>query len=124
MLFRFAGDKPIYVQIAEQLEDAVFIGLYPEETQVPSTTEIAASERINPATVLKGINILVEQGILYKQRGIGMFVCRGARENIRKKRQNEFVHQFIQPLIAEGEKLGLSAEEICNLIQKGYGNES
>lgn len=124
MLFRFAGDKPIYLQIAEQLEDAVFTGVYPEGTQVPSTTEIAASERINPATVLKGINILVEHGILYKQRGIGMFVCRGARENIRKKRQNEFVHQFIQPLIAEGEKLGLSAEEICNLIQKGYENES
>lgn len=124
MLFRFAGDKPIYLQIAEQLEDAVFIGLYPEETQVPSTTEIAASERINPATVLKGINILVEHSILYKQRGIGMFVCRGAQETIRKKRQNEFVHQYIQPLISEGEKLGLSAEEICNLIQKGYGNES
>ena len=60
MLFRFDGDKPIYLQIAEQLEDAVFTGIYPEETQIPSTTEISASERINPATVLKGINILVE----------------------------------------------------------------
>lgn len=124
MLFRFAGDKPIYLQIAEQLEDAVFTGIYPEQTQVPSTTEIAASERINPATVLKGVNILVEHGILYKQRGIGMFVQDGARARILQKRQKEFVCQFIQPLIAEGEKLGLSAEEICNLIQKGYGNES
>lgn len=124
MLFRFDGDKPIYLQIAEQLEDAVFTGIYPEETQIPSTTEISASERINPATVLKGINILVEQGILYKQRGIGMFVRRGAQESICRKRQKEFVHQFIQPLISEGEKLGLSAEEICNLIQKGYENES
>ena len=124
MLFRFDGDKPIYLQIAEQLEDAVFTGIYPEETQIPSTTEISASERINPATVLKGINILVEQGILYKQRGIGMFVRRGARESICRKRQKEFVCQFIQPLISEGEKLGLTAEEICNLIQKGYGNES
>ncbi len=124
MLFRFDGDKPIYLQIAEQLEDAVFTGIYPEETQIPSTTEISASERINPATVLKGINILVEHGILYKQRGIGMFVRRGARENICRKRQKEFVCQFIQPLISEGEKLGLTAEEICNLIQKGYGNES
>lgn len=124
MLFRFDGDKPIYLQIAEQLEDAVFTGIYPEETQIPSTTEISASERINPATVLKGINILVEHGILYKQRGIGMFVRRGARESICRKRQKEFVCQFIQPLISEGEKLGLTAEEICNLIQTGYGNES
>jgi len=124
MLFRFDGDKPIYLQIAEQLEDAVFTGIYPEETQIPSTTEISASERINPATVLKGINILVEHGILYKQSGIGMFVRRGARESICRKRQKEFVCQFIQPLISEGEKLGLTAEEICNLIQKGYGNES
>lgn len=124
MLFRFDGDKPIYLQIAEQLEDAVFTGVYPEETQVPSTTEISAAEKINPATVLKGVNILVEHNILYKQRGIGMFVCHGARERIRQKRQAEFVHQFIRPLISEGEKLGLSAEEICNLIQKGYGNES
>ena len=124
MLFRFDGDKPIYLQIAEQLEDAVFTGIYPEETQIPSTTEISASERINPATVLKGINILVEHGILYKQRGIGMFVRRGARESICRERQKEFVCQFIQPLISEGEKLGLTAEEICNLIQKGYGNES
>ncbi len=124
MLFRFDGDKPIYLQIAEQLEDAVFTGIYPEETQIPSTTEISASERINPATVLKGINILVEHGILYKQRGIGMFVRRGARESICRKRQKEFVCQFIQPLISEGAKLGLTAEEICNLIQKGYGNES
>lgn len=124
MLFRFNADKPIYLQIAEQVEDAVFTGIFPEETQIPSTTEISASERINPATVLKGINILVEHGILYKQRGIGMFVRCGARESIRRKRQQEFVCQFIQPLVSEGEKLGLTAEEICNLIQKGYENES
>lgn len=124
VLFHFSGDKPIYLQIAEQLEDAIFTGVYPEETQVPSTTEIAAAERINPATVLKGINLLVEQSLLYKKRGIGMFVKAGATEHIREKRQREFANQFITPLLKEAEKLGISDAEICKLIEKGYKHES
>lgn len=124
MLFHFSGDKPIYLQIAEQLEDAIFTGVYPEETQVPSTTEIAAAERINPATVLKGINLLVEQSLLYKKRGIGMFVSTGATEQIREKRHREFANQFITPLLKEAEKLGISDAEICKLIEKGYKHES
>lgn len=124
MLFRFSGDKPIYLQIAEQLEDAVFTGVYPEETQVPSTTEIAATEHINPATVLKGVNILTEHGLLYKKRGIGMFVSRGATQKIREKRQAEFAKQFVTPLLSEAKKLGLSAEEIKQLIEEAYQNES
>ena len=124
VLFHFSGDKPIYLQIAEQLEDAIFTGLYPEETQIPSTTEIAATERINPATVLKGVNLLVEQSLLYKKRGIGMFVKAGATEQIREKRQREFANQFITPLLKEAEKLGSSDAEICKLIEKGYKHES
>ncbi len=124
MFFHFNGDKPIYLQIAEQLEDAIFTGIYPEEAQVPSTTEISAAERINPATVLKGINILVEHGILYKQRGIGMFVRPGACEKIRRKRQEAFANQFIKPLVEEGKKLGLSTAQICDLIIKGDNYES
>lgn len=124
MLFHFSGDKPIYLQIAEQLEDAIFTGVYPEETQVPSTTEIAATERINPATVLKGVNLLVEQSLIYKKRGIGMFVRAGATEQIREKRQREFANQFITPLLKEAEKLGISDAEICKLIEKGYKHES
>lgn len=124
MLLNLGGDKPIYLQIAEQLEDAIFTGIYPEETQVPSTTEISTVHRINPATVLKGINILVEEGLLYKHRGIGMFVSSGAVEKIRRKRQQAFYHKYIEALICEAEKLGISEEEIGKLIRKGYSHES
>ena len=71
-------DRPIFQQIAEQLEEAILSGAYPEESQVPSITEYSVQYRINPATALKGINLLVDAGPLYKKRGVGMFVASGA----------------------------------------------
>ena len=71
------GDKPIYVQMAEWIEENILSGTFPEETQIPSTTDISAQYKINPATALKGVNILVDKGIIYKKRGLGMFVSKG-----------------------------------------------
>ena len=123
MKFSFTGDKPIYVQIAQQLEDAVFTGIYSEETQIPSTTELSVSLQINPATVLKGMNILVDDGIIYKKRGLGMFVCTGAVEKIRQKRLRRFYTDFISPLLSEADKLGINENEIISLIKRGDNNE-
>ena len=78
------SEKPIFLQIAEQLEDAIFTGIYPEGEKVPSTNEIAALLAINPHTVLKGMNLLVDEGIIYKKRGLGMFVSDGAVAVIQK----------------------------------------
>ena len=74
------NDIPIYIQVAKGLEENIFIGLYKEGEQIPSTTEISIGYNLNPATVLKGVNLLVNEGIIYKKRGIGMFVSEGARE--------------------------------------------
>lgn len=117
-MFSFTDDKPLYLQIAEQLEDAIFTGAYEEETQIPSTTELSVSLQMNPATVLKGMNILVAENIIYKKRGLGMFVCVGAKEKIRRKRQENFYDDFVIPLLEEAKKLDLSANEIINLIEK------
>lgn len=122
MVFRFSEDKPLYIQIAEQLEDAIFTGVLPEETQIPSTTELSVSLQINPATVLKGMNILVSENVIYKKRGLGMFVSTGATEKIRNKRQESFYEDFISPLVSEAQKLGLSKGEINSLIERGYKN--
>lgn len=122
MVFRFSDDKPLYVQIAQQLEDAIFTGVYAEETQIPSTTELSVSLQINPATVLKGMNILVNDGIIYKKRGLGMFVSTGATEKIRRKRQESFYENFIFPLLCEAQKLGLNKNEINALIERGCEN--
>lgn len=116
-------EKPIFIQIAEQLEDAIFTGIYSEESKIPSTNEIAALLNINPHTVLKGMNILVDDEVIYKKRGLGMFVKEGAVEKIRQKRQGQFYGQFIETLIEEAKKLHMTKGEIIALIERGYEDE-
>ena len=116
-------DKPIFIQIAEQLEDSIFTGVFPEETKIPSTNEISALLNINPHTVLKGMNMLVEEEIIYKKRGLGMYVKTGAVEKIQKKRQGQFYNQYVAALIEEARKLQVSKEDIITLIERGYEDE-
>ena len=109
-------DRPLFVQITEQIESAIIDGSLAEEDQVPSTNELAAFHRINPATALKGINRLVADGVLYKRRGIGMFVSAGARDLLRQRRRADFARQYVEPLVAEARKLGLGPDEIKSLL--------
>lgn len=120
MDLNFRSDVPIYIQIARQLEDAIFTGVYGEETQIPSTTEISVNYKINPATVLKGMNILVNDGIIYKRRGVGMFATEGARARIKANRQEEFTDKFINSLVNEARKLELSKEDVIEMIERGF----
>lgn len=116
-------DKPIFIQIAEQLEDSIFTGIFPEETKIPSTNEIAALLNINPHTVLKGMNMLVDEEIIYKKRGLGMYVKDGAVEKIRKKRQGQFYKQYVAALIEEASKLQMTKDDVIKLIERGYEDE-
>lgn len=112
----------IYLQIAQMLEDGILRGDWPEDTQVPSTNELARTLRINPATAAKGINQLVDGGILYKRRGIGMFVAAGAAARIRENRRAAFYAQFVQPLAAEAQSLGLAREELETMLAKAFNS--
>lgn len=116
-------EKPIFIQIAEQIEDSIFVGLYKEEDRIPSTNEFAALLNINPHTVLKGMNLLVDEEIIYKKRGLGMFVMTNALEKIRTKRKNSFFEQYIETLIVEANKLSMTKEQIMQLIERGYQHE-
>lgn len=116
-------DRPIFIQIAEQLEDAIFTGVFPEESKIPSTNEFAALLNINPHTVLKGMNMLVDEDVIYKKRGLGMFVKDGAVEKIRIKRQGQFYKQYIEALIEEASKLKMTKDEVMALIERGYAHE-
>lgn len=109
--------KLIYIQIAEAIEDAVISGELNEGDQVYSTNQFARLYGINPATAAKGINLLVEEGILYKKRGIGMFVAEGARNMIVGKRKTQFIEDYISKLIREAEKLNITKEELIDLIK-------
>ena len=114
----------IYLQIARMLEDDILREVYREEEQVPSTNELARGYNINPATAAKGINLLVADGILYKRRGIGMFVSKGAEETVKRKRKAAFYDGFVKPLVKEGASLALTGEELLAMIQQAIGEES
>ncbi|ABY23216.1 transcriptional regulator, GntR family [Renibacterium salmoninarum ATCC 33209] len=110
--------KPIFLQIAELIENEIVDGTSAEEAQVPSTNEFAAFHRINPATAAKGVNLLVDEGILYKRRGIGMFVATGARNTLVVRRREEFFQQYVQPLRLEARKLGIDNDQLAEMITR------
>ena len=108
--------RPLFQQIAELIEYSIIDGSQQEQSQVPSSNELAAFHRINPATAAKGLNQLVAEGILYKKRGIGLFVADGARAALTARRRERFTGQFLEPLIKEAEKLGMGIGEIQTML--------
>ncbi|MEX5236799.1 GntR family transcriptional regulator [Kocuria arenosa] len=111
--------RPLFVQIAEQVEDSIVDGSLAEEAQAPSTTELAAFYRINPATAAKGVNMLVDKKVLYKRRGIGMFVAPGARDLLLEERRSAFARRYVQPLLVEARKIGLGPDDVADLVRTG-----
>jgi GntR family transcriptional regulator len=109
--------RPIFIQIAEQVENDIIDGVLNEGEQIPSTNEFAAFYRINPATALKGVNRLVDDGIVAKRRGIGMFVTPGARARLIERRRADFSAEYLRPLIIEAEKLGIDIDELAALLR-------
>ncbi|WP_025132801.1 GntR family transcriptional regulator [Leucobacter sp. PH1c] len=114
----FDDTRPIFLQLADRIADEVLRGVYAAGEQVPSTNELAAHLRINPATAGKALGLLVEQGVLEKRRGIGMFVAPGAREQIQAERQRDFTERFIDPLLTEARSLGLTTDELIRIISE------
>ena len=112
------GPLLLYQQIAQTIEDDILRGAYQEEEQVPSTNELARAYHINPATAAKGLNLLTAEGILYKRRGLGMFVSPGAAEAVRQKRRAAFYDGYVRPLVKEGASLGLTGEELLAMVKQ------
>jgi DNA-binding transcriptional regulator YhcF (GntR family) len=110
--------KPLFVQIAEQIEDSIVDGSLAEQAQAPSTNELAAFYRINPATAAKGVAMLADKGVLHKRRGIGMFVSDGARDLLLRERRAAFADRYVTPLLAEARKIGLDADDLGALIRE------
>jgi GntR family transcriptional regulator len=108
----FDDRSPIYLQIARGIEDDVLSGALKEDGQVMSTNQYAAFYRINPATAAKGFAQLVDEGVLYKKRGIGMFVSPDAREKLRSERRERFFTEVVDPMLAEAKRVGIEIDEI------------
>jgi len=117
---QFQDERPIFVQIAEEIENGILSDAFPEESQIPSTTEVSVRYKINPATVLKGMNLLVDSGIIYKKRGLGMFVAGGAKAKLLQKRKDQYYDNYIIPAVDEAVKLQLPKEEVLTLMERGF----
>src|SRR5580692_8758919 len=109
---------PLFAQIAERLAEEIADGGLAEGERVPSMNELAAFYRINPATAAKGINLLADDGLLEKRRGIGMFVASGARRRLLGQRRERFAAQYVEPLITEAARLGIDTDELIALVRE------
>ncbi len=112
---------PIFSQIAERLADEIAEGTLAEGDQVPSTNELAAFYRINPATAAKGINVLTENGLVEKRRGIGMFVAVGARERLLGDRRKRFAQRYVEPMVAEAARLRIDVDTLLSMVRDSNG---
>lgn len=122
MELKSESTTPIYMQIAELIEDQILKEIIKEGEQVYSTNELSYLLHVNPATARKGLNLLVDGGVIYKKRGVGMFVSSGATVMIKAKRINSFFNDYILEMLREGEKLGVDRDDIIRMI-KSYKRE-
>ncbi|MFP3322478.1 GntR family transcriptional regulator [Planococcus sp. SIMBA_160] len=116
--------KPLFLQVRELIEDQIVNDQLQEGDQAPSTNQLVNFYKINHATVSKGITQLVDEGILYKKRGIGMFVAEGAKHTLVQQRKKAFVDNYVTRLVQEAEKLGITELEIIELIKSTKGREA
>ena len=120
----FSPQKPLFQSIAEWLEDAILSDIYKEGEQVPSITEISVQYNINPATALKGVSLLVDSSLLYKKRGMGMFVSEGARAKLLEHRKEQFYSDYVQPLIHEAKRLQINDKDLFSMIERGVQDDN
>jgi DNA-binding transcriptional regulator YhcF (GntR family) len=120
----FDDRSPIYRQIADRIRADVLSGALDEDEQVMSTNQYAAFYRINPATAAKAFQQLVDEGVLYKKRGIGMFVSPKARDTLRARHRKSFFADVVDPMVSEARAIGIPlAEVIAHLeeLENGAG---
>lgn len=111
------GTKPLYIQISQWLETEILSGNIKENEKIYSQYQLAEMFNINPATAAKGLNILADEKIVYKKRGLGMFVETNAKENILRKRKDRNLKPLIWELVMESERLDITEDELINMIK-------
>ncbi|WP_436870906.1 GntR family transcriptional regulator [Mammaliicoccus sciuri] len=115
-------DTPIFLQIADMIKDDLVEGLLSEGEQIPSTTELSNFYNINRATAQKGIALLMDEGIVAKKRGIGVFIAEDARDKLVNTRMQDFSNSYIQNMVKEAKRLNISKEELIRRVEQDYDN--
>ena len=117
---KFDESTPIYLQIKSEIEKAIIFGSLEEESAVPSIRIMAKQYRLNPQTISNAINELINDGILFKKRGIGMFVEKGAQKKLKTVTYEKFVAEDLQKFIIKSKSLGITKNELLNLLEGFY----
>ncbi len=117
---KFDESTPIYLQIKCEIEKAIIYGSLEEEEAVPSIRIMAKQYRLNPQTISNAISELLNEGILFKKRGIGMFVEKGAQKKLKAKTYEEFIDADLLNIIIKSRSLGISKKELLSLIEESY----
>lgn len=118
------NNRPIYLQIKEAIEEDILNGRLAPDEQIPSNSQLVSYYNINPVTVLKGINLLVDEGTVYKKRGLGMFVSPDAPEKLKKRFSRAFFQEQVEPLITLAKPLGFTLQEIHEMIDRAWKGEN
>jgi DNA-binding transcriptional regulator YhcF (GntR family) len=118
----YSSNTPLFIQIAQAIEDDIISGIYKEDEMIISTTQLSKLLSINPTTAVKAVGLLNEENILYKKRGVGMFVSKGALEIIIEKRKNEFFNKKVKEFLDEAFKIGLNTNQIIEILRKESEN--
>lgn len=117
------ADRPIFLQIKENIEEDILTGLLKPDEQIPSTNQLVSFYNVNPVTVLKGVTLLTDEGIIYKKRGIGMFVSTDAPQLLRSKYRAQFYQDYVKTLAQKAGQLDIGKEELLAMIEEAVGTE-
>lgn len=108
----FKKQKPIYLQIADQLMDRVLSGEYRADDRMPSVRDVATMMGVNPNTVVRSFDYLQQQQVIYQRRGVGYFVDGAARDRVLALYRREFLDEELPAIRQRVRLLGLSLEEV------------
>ncbi|MDR1265446.1 MAG: GntR family transcriptional regulator [Propionibacteriaceae bacterium] len=111
-------NQPIFLQIMERIESDIITGVYQTDDLIVSTTQLSKLYSVNPATAVKAVGKLMDEGVLRKDRGIGMRVAPRARQKISRRRRQAFLRQGIDAFLAEAETLGLSLDQLVEELRR------
>jgi DNA-binding transcriptional regulator YhcF (GntR family) len=114
------NDRPIFLQIKEAIEGDILTGLLAPDDQIPSNSQLVSFFGVNPVTVHRGVSLLLEEGVIYKKRGLGMFVSPQAPALLREQRRESFERDFVAPLAQQAALLGISRDTLHNLIDNHW----
>jgi DNA-binding transcriptional regulator YhcF (GntR family) len=118
----FSQPKGIYLQIADQVRDRILQGEWPSGERIPSIRELAVAIGVNPNTVTKSYQTLVEQEVIENQRGLGYFVTADAKQKILAEMRDEFIREELPRLARTLKLLSMSTEELAEQLARQTGD--